>query len=128
MVTMQRLYTLEDGRSVVADLIPPFPILPSGLRNMSSPVSARSMQVGRISPGYESDWHNTLEGEPTLVVFLGPGTVQLEISGEQYYRFGAGDVLLASDFTGQGHRTAIIGGDQAMVIYVTLQNGSERLF
>ena len=101
-----RIYTGDDGQTHFEDLD-----LPSERAVHSGMQVTPGVNFRRFEPGYFSDWHNaprrqyviTLSGE--MEVGIGDGTKR---------RFGAGDVLMADDLTGQGHTTAVVG-DQPRV-------------
>ena len=97
---IHRLYTGDDGESHLEPLsLESHPDLTS-LQSVTG-VTFREAEAGRFS-----DWHNaprrqyviTLSGEMEIIV--GDGTKR---------RFGAGDVLVAEDLTGQGHTTLTVG-------------------
>lgn len=96
-----RIYTGADGQTHFEDLE-----LPAERAAHSGMQVTPGVNFRRFEPGYFSDWHNaprrqyviTLSGE--MEVGIGDGTKR---------RFGAGDVLLVDDLTGQGHTTAVVG-------------------
>ena len=59
-------------------------------------------------PGAVQEWHNALV--PMLVITL-RGRMEVEIEGGQTHEFGPGDVRLAEDTTGTGHRTRVLGDE-----------------
>ena len=59
-------------------------------------------------PGAVQEWHNALV--PMLVITL-RGRMEVEIAGGQTQEFGPGDVRLAEDTTGTGHRTRVLGDE-----------------
>ena len=98
-----RLYTGKDGQSHLEDMEPP-----TGTVENSPVLGASSVTFRRSEPGDFIDWHPaprkqyiiTLSGE--VEIGLGDGTLR---------RFGAGDVMLADDLTGQGHTTRSVGDE-----------------
>ena len=107
-----RIYTGDDGQTHFEDLdLPGDRAIHSGMQ-VTPGVNFR-----RFEPGYFSDWHTaprrqyviTLAGE--MEVGIGDGTKR---------RFGAGDVLLADDLTGQGHTTAVVGDQPRVSVTIPL--------
>ena len=72
---------------------------------------AVAIVIGRISanPARLSDWHNAPWRR--YVVPLS-GRFEVEVSSDGTIKsFGPGDILLAEDTTGKGHKTRTVGGD-----------------
>jgi hypothetical protein len=61
----------------------------------------------------DAGWHRP--GRRQLVIYL-RGEVEQAASDAQVRRVGPGDVILAEDTTGKGHRTRVLGGEQLVVI------------
>ena len=107
-----RLYTGADGRSHFEDLneLPP-DVEASAARR------ATEVQFRRFPVGFFSDFHNaprrqfliTLSGQ--MEIGLGDGTRR---------RFGAGDVMLAEDLTGQGHTSRVVGNQPRVAAIIPL--------
>ena len=99
-----RIYTGDDGQSHFEDMELPFDPMQEDQRTDIQ--AALGIQFVSQPPGFAIDMHTaprrqyviTLQGQAEIV--LGDGTTR---------RFGAGDVLLAEDLTGQGHITRIVG-------------------
>jgi quercetin dioxygenase-like cupin family protein len=73
---------------------------------------AAAIVIGRISanPSTPSDWHNA-PSWPRYVVPLS-GRFEVEVSSDGTIKsFGPGDILLAEDTNGKGHKTRAVGGD-----------------
>ena len=72
---------------------------------------AAAIVIGRIAanPAFSSDWHNAPQRR--YVVPLS-GRFEVEVSSDGTIKsFGPGDILLAEDTTGKGHKTRAVGGD-----------------
>jgi hypothetical protein len=137
---LRRLHSLDSGDSVIDDLAIALDALPagyvsgggnktlpaSGLRRVTPAWNVQSAYFARVAPGYNANgsWHNTPEGERSLVVFLGPGELEIETSQGWLHRFRAGDMLLAEDSTGEGHRSRRIGDEMATMLYLRLADDS----
>ena len=99
-----RMYTGDDGQSHFENLDLHF--VPSREVQRTDVQAALGIQFVYQPPGFVIDMHPaprrqyviTLQGQAEIV--LGDGTTR---------RFGAGDVVLAEDLTGQGHITRIVG-------------------
>lgn len=95
-----RLYTGDDGQSHFEEMD-----LNEGPIKWSEVQNATSIMYRYHEPGNYIDWHIaprrqyliTLAGEVEIVI--GDGTAK---------RFGAGDVMLAEDTSGQGHITHVV--------------------
>ena len=111
-----RMYTGADGQSHFEELELPFN--PSQEAQRTDVQAALGIQFVYQPPGYVIDWHPaprrqyviTLQGQAEIV--LGDGTVR---------RFGAGDVLLAEDLTGQGHITRVVGDEARISAQISVQ-------
>ena len=111
-----RLYTGPDNHSCFEDIdIPLESKGPLGL--FTEPMGAKAVFFREIPPGYEYPWHNVVCRE--YVVTL-EGEAEIEVGNGERRRFGRGDVLLAEDLTGRGHRTRAIGNEPWRQIFVTL--------
>jgi hypothetical protein len=72
---------------------------------------AAAIVIGRVAanPAFSSDWHNAPQRR--YVVPLS-GRFEVEVSSDGTIKsFGPGDILLAEDTTGKGHKTRAVGGD-----------------
>ena len=110
MVT--RLYTGDDGQSHFEELDMDTGEFPWGeLKN------ATGIMFRYDEPGKFIDWHMaprrqfiiTLSGQ--VEIGLGDGTLRY---------FGAGDVMLADDLTGQGHTTRAYGDEPRISVAIPL--------
>lgn len=111
-----RLYTGTDGRSRFEDIDVDLPIA-SEIGRMSEKLEATGIVFRENDETYDLDWHPaparqyviTLEGQ--VEVEAGDGTKRI---------FGPGDVMLAEDTTGQGHRSRYVSGSPRRSIFITL--------
>jgi len=101
------LFTGSDGASHVAEID-----LPVGTVE-----TARRVHVEVTAPGAARDWHTA----PTLqyVVTL-TGTLEFTTRGGEQFELRPGDVLLAADTTGTGHRWRMIDDQPWTRMYVEL--------
>ncbi|CAD6534243.1 hypothetical protein LMG27952_02909 [Paraburkholderia hiiakae] len=86
---------------------------------------AASVSFRETTPSGTLDWHNA----PThqLVLTLG-GTLEFETRHGETFVIRPGDVLLAEDTTGSGHRWRLIGNEPWRRAYVILPAGLEAGF
>ena len=87
--------------------------------------SAASISFRETTPKDALAWHDA----PThqLVLTLG-GTLEFETRDGETFIIRPGDVLLAEDTTGSGHRWRVIGDDPWRRAYVILPEGLEAGF
>ena len=105
-----RLYTGDDGQSHFEELD-----MDSGFAAFGKMQAGTGVMFRQAEPGNFQDWHTaprrqyliTLQGR--VEIGIGDGTVKI---------FGAGDVMLADDLTGQGHTTRVV--DDAPRVFATI--------
>lgn len=111
-----RLYTGTDDCSHFEDIEVPFESREEfGLFTLPEP--AKAVFFREIPPAWEYQWHNVVCRE--YVVML-DGEAEIEAGDGEKRIFRKGDVLLAEDLTGQGHRTRVIGKKVWRQVFVTL--------
>lgn len=111
-----RLYTGKGGHSYFEDVEPDFEMR-EALGLFTVPVKAKAVFFREIAPGYRYTWHTVLCRE--YVVTLS-GSAEVEVSSGEKRRFRKGDVLLAEDTRGKGHRTRCTSRTPWRQIFVTL--------
>jgi hypothetical protein len=114
------LRTGRDGESHVEEQ-------PVGLGASGRDVASLWLAAGRARfqespPGSALDWHCAPRRQ--LVVTL-HGTIDVETRGGERFRLQAGDVLLAADTTGGGHRWQLVGDQPWQRLYVELAADSD---
>lgn len=67
----------------------------------------------------DQDWH---QAPARQLVLLISGTVEVTTTDDAVRRWQAGDVFMAADVTGRGHKTRVIDGP-ATVLFVPLPHG-----
>jgi hypothetical protein len=111
-----RLYTGTDDQSHFEETEVPFESRGEfGLFSLPEP--AKAVFFREIPPGWTYGWHNVVCRE--YVVTL-DGIAEIEIGDGEKRVFRRGDVLLAEDMTGQGHRTRVLGKHEWRQVFVTL--------
>jgi quercetin dioxygenase-like cupin family protein len=111
-----RLYMGSDQKSHFEELQPRFEsrgdqsetaeLLPG------SGIIVRRFEANRSNP-----WHHA---PGRYAVFTLSGAVDIEIGDGTVRRFGAGDILIAEDVTGQGHGTREVGPEARVSVFVPL--------
>jgi quercetin dioxygenase-like cupin family protein len=111
-----RLYTGTDDKSHFEEIDVPLDRREDfGLFTLPEP--AKAVFFREIPPGYVYTWHNVVCREYVVMI---DGTVEIEAGGGEKRVFRKGDVLLAEDLTGQGHRTRVIGKKTWRQVFITL--------
>jgi quercetin dioxygenase-like cupin family protein len=83
----------------------------------STPIAATAVVVvPRPESAGPSDWHNPSQRQ--LIIRLA-GEMEIETSDGDVRRIRPGDVILAEDLTGKGHRVSQVWGD-GVVAFVKL--------
>ena len=100
-----RIFTGADGRSHFEDL--DIPLRPGGYGVLSDLVPSSGVIFRETPLGGALDFH--VAPRRQFVITLA-GLVEVECGDGTKRRFGAGDIMLADDTTGQGHITREIQG------------------
>ncbi len=112
-----RLHTGEDGESHFQDL--EIRTAAQGdIGALSAPVPATGVIFRETTGDYDYDWHHAPARQ--YVVML-EGSVEVEVGDGTRRRFGPGDVLLAEDTTGRGHRSRAVDGRARRSLFITLE-------
>lgn len=99
-----RLYTGDDGESHFEAIALAFE--PERQMETTPMQAARSVAVRRVAPGVVLDWHPAPRRQ---YLFTLSGAWEIECSKGEVERFEAGDIMLADDLTGRGHRSRVVG-------------------
>jgi uncharacterized cupin superfamily protein len=111
-----RLSAGPDNRSYFEDIEVPFESRGDfGL--FTYPEPAKSVFFREIPPGWDYAWHNVVCREYVIMI---DGEAEIEVGSGEKRVFRKGDVLLAEDSTGQGHRTRVLGDKVWLQVFVTL--------
>ena len=98
-----KIYHDQDGESHFEEI--EVDLHKVGLGQRSSPIPVQSL-IFRETPGpYSQGWHCAPEIQ---YVILLSGEVQVEVSDGTCKKFTAGDILLAADTKGKGHKTSTL--------------------
>ncbi len=113
---MTRIYTGADGESHFEDIN--IPLTEAGdIGALSERVKATGIIFRETSGEYDYNFHNAPQRQ--YVVML-DGEVDIEIGDGTIRRFTTGDILLAEDTTGRGHRSFAVNGKPRKSIFITL--------
>lgn len=111
-----RLYTGTDDCSHFEEIEVPFESRGDfGLFSLPEP--AKAFFFRQIPPGWTYAWHNVVCREYVVIL---EGEAEIEAAGGEVRVFRKGDVLLAEDTTGQGHRTRVLGKKKWRQMFITL--------
>ncbi len=115
MIKAYRLYTGTDGHSYVE----------KGMVDEDSLHPATSIRYKESAPHSVYDWHTA----PVLqYVVTIRGMLEFTTSAGEVFVIQAGDILIASDITGKGHKWRLLGDEPWQRVYVTFENAAEANF
>ena len=110
-----RLYTGDDNQSHFEDCEMPFEEGPTG--RMTERMPATGVIFRENDPTYNLDWHPAPRRQ--FVIML-EGLVEIEIGSGEKRIFKPGEIMLAEDTTGQGHRSRVPDGKLRRSIFIIL--------
>jgi quercetin dioxygenase-like cupin family protein len=115
MIRAYRLYAGPDGNSHVV----------RGTVNAAKLVEAQSI-LFKETPSHSSyDWHN--DPIPQYVITLA-GVLEFTTVGGETFTLRPGDVLVAEDHTGSGHKWRLINDQPWKRAYVVFKEGADTQF
>lgn len=115
MIRAYRLYTGPDGDSHVA----------RGTLNPAMLVEVHSILFKETPPHSSYDWHN--DPIPQYVITLA-GVLEFSTAGGETFTLRPGDVLIAEDHTGTGHKWRLLNDDPWKRAYVVFKEGVDTQF
>jgi uncharacterized cupin superfamily protein len=124
MIRCVRLWTGKDGDSHFEEGVIK---LRSGERGdfLSAAAGAVNISFQETSSGGSFAWHK--DPVPRFVITLS-GVLEFETRGGERFTIHPGDILLAEDNTGTGHRWKLVGAEPWRRAYVVFQPGTELPF
>jgi uncharacterized cupin superfamily protein len=124
MIRCIRIWTGSDGDTHVEEGVID---LQDGDRGdvLSHALGAVSLSFQEMESGGSFEWHK--DPVPRFVITLS-GVLKFETRGGETFVIRPGDILLAEDNTGTGHRWTLIGDDPWRRAYVVFQPGAELPF
>ena len=124
MIRCVRMWTGEDGNSLFEE---GFIDLAEGMRGdavgMAVPAIQLSFQETRSGGSYE--WHQ--DPVPRFVITLS-GTLEFQVKSGATFAIRPGDLLLAQDNSGSGHKWRLIGDEPWRRAYVVYAQGADLRF
>jgi hypothetical protein len=101
--------------------------LPKGERGdmLSGLAQVKSISFRETRAGGAFEWHDAPARQFVMTL---SGTLDFETRGGQHFTLRPGDVLLAEDTTGSGHRWRLIDDEPWRRAYVILEDGADALF
>jgi quercetin dioxygenase-like cupin family protein len=115
MIRAFRLYTGSDGNSHVI----------RGSVNAAKLVEAQSILFKESPPHSSFDWHN--DPIPQYVITLA-GVLEFTTAGGETFMLNPGDVLVAQDHTGSGHKWRLTNDEPWKRAYVVFKEGADIQF
>jgi len=106
-----RLYTGDDGQSHIEEQTL------GSQPTLTAPQAAAHILFRELPQGTFMDWHPAPRRQ---YVILLAGQLEIGLGDGTVRRFGPGNAILASDITGQGHTTRVVGNEPAMTAVVPL--------
>ncbi len=92
---------------------------------LSAVIAATSLSFQETKSGGSYEWHE--DPVPRFVITLS-GTLEFETRGGERFTIRPGDILLAEDNTGTGHRWKLIGEEPWRRVYVMFPTGANLPF
>ena len=112
-----RIYTGDDGESHFEDVEIPLRDL-GDLGRISAQVDVKGLMFREVGADYDLDFHCAPRRQ--YVVNL-DAPVDIEIGDGTRRRIGAGEILLAEDTTGRGHKSIAVDGQPRRCLFIALE-------
>ncbi|QDE39751.1 cupin domain-containing protein [Luteibacter pinisoli] len=124
MIRCVRLWTGTDGNSVFEEGELDIGV---GLHGRASglPIAVHELSFQETTTGGSFEWHQ--DPQPQFVLTLA-GNVEFEVKSGATFVVNPGDVLIAQDDSGTGHRWRLIGDQPWRRAYVVYDTGSALHF
>jgi hypothetical protein len=111
-----RLYTGKDNQSHFDEI--EIQLESRGpLGFFTKPTGVKAFFFREVPVDYSYTWHNVVCREYVITL---EGRAEIEVRSGDKQLFGKGDVLLAEDVSGQGHKTRVIGKKPWRQAFITL--------
>ena len=124
MIRCVRIWTGEDGNSLFEEGSID---LADGMRgdSVGEAVPVLQLSFQETSSGGSYEWHQ--DPAPRFVITLS-GTLEFETKSGATFTIRPGDVLLAQDNSGTGHKWRLIGDDPWRRAYIVYKEGADLCF
>lgn len=113
-----RLYSGDDGESHVEETT--LPLTPVGHDEATPWQPANNVRFAESPPGSELAWHTAPHRQYVITL---SGTLEFTTRGGETFVLSPGDVLLAEDTAGGGHRWRLVDDRPWRRVYVQLPAG-----
>ncbi len=110
-----RMYSGDDNLSRFEDV--EIEIEPARVGSLSELVPATGVIFRQTGGDYDLDWHNAPRRQ--YIVNL-DGAVEITVGSGETRILGPGEVLLAEDTEGQGHKSRAVDGEVRHSLFITL--------
>jgi hypothetical protein len=115
MFSVVKIYSDEKGESHFENM--DIPLKDGGIiGKLSEALPATSIIFREVEPSYDWDFHTAPQEQ---YIILLDGEIEIETSLGEKRIFKSGDVLLAEDTTGKGHRTRNLTPIKRRSIFIT---------
>lgn len=111
-----RIYTGDDGESHFEDVEVPLRDF-GDLGRISEQFPVSGLMFREVDADYDFDFHTAPRRQ--YVVNL-DAAVDIEVGDGTRRRIGAGEILLAEDTTGRGHRSIAVDGQPRRCLFIAL--------
>lgn len=117
MFRITRIYSDAFGESHFEDI--DMPLKEAGMiGHLSEPIPAKSVIFREVLQSYDWNFHNAPNKQ---YIILLDGEIQIETSLGEVRNFKGGDILLAEDTTGKGHRTKNVIPAKRKSVFIVLE-------
>jgi hypothetical protein len=110
-----RIFAGPDGESHFEDV--DVPLSGAGASRISEVFATTGTLMRHTSGAYDLDWHPAPRRQ--FVVNL-TGSVEITASDGESRILGPGEILLADDTTGKGHKSRAVGGEERLSQFIFL--------
>ncbi|EJD6475327.1 cupin domain-containing protein [Providencia rettgeri] len=124
MIRCVRMWTGEDGNSLFEEGTLELNNVTGG-DSQTSAIAASELTFRETVSGGSFDWHQ--DPVPRYVITLS-GTLEFETKDGSKFIINPGDILLAQDNTGTGHKWRLIGDEPWRRAYVVYQESTNLSF
>jgi len=116
-MNITRIYTGDDGESHFEDLVIPLTDHGGGIGSISKLEHATGVVFRETGGDYDFDFHTAPRRQ--YVINL-DAAVEIELGDGTRRVIGPGEILLAEDTTGRGHKSRSVDGKPRRSMFVTL--------
>ncbi|GGZ80497.1 hypothetical protein GCM10007161_10300 [Ignatzschineria indica] len=124
MIRCVRMWTGEDGNSHFEEGTL---VMKEGERGdfIGLPIAVNELSFRETTSGGSFDWHK--DPVPRFVITLS-GTLEFEMASGETFQIKPGDILLAQDNTGTGHKWRLVDDEPWRRAYVVYDEKSDLTF